>query len=521
MAEAQTAPPGQPRVEQPGLDPAPGGDPTSPPVVLLPVIERLQRLAEASTANPRRQSSLVLAARAAEGALAQYTDGSTDLDAVIAALGKASRNLQAIQPDDAHDGRLLSSLATDLVVLARSLAADVVELATAAGVDPRTLRAARAAMSQGDARLAAGNFSGAAKAFGEGLGLASGGVHFDLDTFEEKIREIGPNVVGYAYTIGVGGQLARSGAEGQARTDADAPVTDQSPDKEQFLASVSKTVTGVAMLRALQDQGLSVESPVAPFLPPSWALGEGADDLSFRDLFNHKSGFASGTGNTFAGLETRLAQPFPALPTSFAYSNANFGLMRILIPRMTAGAAFVNFFDSQTDDAAAPLYASFFQQYVQSKVLQPSGIDGQCNSNDGADETRYYNFPLDDQPGYDEPDRLLECGGYGWFLSSNELGALMANLRYTNKILKPDTRATMDKLFLGWLDPTRYGWSTGTFGTYQNHGGDWTHGPGQAHTCIMKFPINVEVSLVINSERNFSGHQCTVLRNAFDASWIA
>lgn len=402
MAEAQTAPPDEPPVEQSGLDPAPGGDPTSPPVVLPPVIERLQRLSDDSTASPGRRRSLVLATKAAEGALVQYTDGSTDLGAVIAALGKAGRNLQAIRPRDDGDGRELASLAADLGALARTLAADVVEVAAAAGVDLRTLQAARAAMEKGDARLAAGNVAGAAKSYGEGLKLSSGGLHFDLDTFEAKIREIGPEVGGYAYTIGVGGQLARSGAEGQARTDADSPATDQSPDKEQFLASVSKTITGVAMLRALQDRGISVESPIAPFLPPSWTLGAGAENLSFRDLFNHKSGFASNVGNTFAGLEARIAQPFPALPTSFAYSNANFGLIRILIPRMTGTAQTVAFLDQLSPDldaAAATLFAGLFQQYVQSTIFEPIGIDGQCSSNDGADETRYYNFPPDGSAG--------------------------------------------------------------------------------------------------------------------------
>jgi hypothetical protein len=36
----------------------------------------------------------------------------------------------------------------------------------------------------------------------------------------------------------------------------------------------------------------------------------------------------------------------------------------------------------------------------------------------------------------------------------------------------------------------------------------------------MKFPIKVEVALVINSERNFNEHQCTVLKNAFETAWV-
>ena len=103
----------------------------------------------------------------------------------------------------------------------------------------------------------------------------------------------------------------------------------------------------------------------------------------------------------------------------------------------------------------------------------------------------------------------------------DELAAFMAHLRYTDTLLSASTRALMDAHFLGWLDPTQFTWSTGAFGLYHNHGGDWFHSPGEAHTCMMKFPIQVEVSLVINSERGFSPHQCRILRNAFDNAWVA
>jgi hypothetical protein len=96
----------------------------------------------------------------------------------------------------------------------------------------------------------------------------------------------------------------------------------------------------------------------------------------------------------------------------------------------------------------------------------------------------------------------------------------MAHLRYTGTLLSPEMRKVMDTGFLGWMDPAQFSMTEGDFGIYHSHGGDWFHGAGQAHTCTMKFPLNLEASVVINSERNFVRHQCRILRDAFDASWV-
>jgi Beta-lactamase len=54
--------------------------------------------------------------------------------------------------------------------------------------------------------------------------------------------------------------------------------------------SVTKTVTAVATHQLLGELHLSVNSPVAPWLPPSFDLGDGFDTVTFRLLMNHTSG---------------------------------------------------------------------------------------------------------------------------------------------------------------------------------------------------------------------------------------
>ena len=157
---------------------------------------------------------------------------------------------------------------------------------------------------------------------------------------------------------------------------------------------------------------------------------------------------------------------------------------------------------------------------MRTQVFAPMGIDGRCSSSEVL-PTLLYNFPHANQPGWNEPSQLLGCGGFGWNLSSRELGRFMVYLRYTETVLSAETRNAMDTGALGWMEPSQSIWSTGAFGTYLNHAGDWGRPPqGEAHTCIMKFHINVEVSLVINSQETMPGHQCLVLRDAFDDAWV-
>ena len=543
-ADAQVAPlpPSSPgdeiTVEPEGIDPPDGGDPSAPAVALPSVIAGLEKLlARMPSTDTARVAALRTAIAELRTAIEEHTDGSTDLDAVAAALGRAADHLAQIRPATSAEAGFFRSTGRTMSRVARVMAMRVIEVAGRAGVaDP--VAVARRDLAVGDQLAAAGNFAGAIESYGKAL-APKGAVVFSMDLFESNIQAaVGPFVSGYAYTINQAGQVAREsepGEGGWARTSADDPETPHSPLREQLLASVSKTITAVAMLRVLQDANIPVGAPISGFLPANWVRGPNANQLTFEQLLTHESDLCSpcpGANNLssqWAGLRTRISQPF-VLPSAYDYENANFGLMRILIPRINGfvGGQSVALADQTfvTDTDRALAHATSFENYVRARVFAPMGIDGRCSSSEPA-PTLLYNFPHNNQPGWPEPSMLLACGGVGWNLSSRELGAFMAYLRYTDVVLSAETRKAMDTGFFGWADPSQRSYATGAFGTYHSHAGDWVRPPqpglpgaGEAHTCIMKFHINVEVSLVINSQRGFSGSQCTVLRNAFDASWI-
>ncbi|NIP79482.1 MAG: serine hydrolase, partial [Gemmatimonadetes bacterium] len=100
--------------------------------------------------------------------------------------------------------------------------------------------------------------------------IAAGGPTFDVDLFEQNIRDaLDGETVGYAYAISEHGQLAASGANGFARTAVDGQLA-QSAGKRTNIASVTKTITAVAVLQLLERRGLTIDSDIDPWIPADW-----------------------------------------------------------------------------------------------------------------------------------------------------------------------------------------------------------------------------------------------------------
>jgi CubicO group peptidase (beta-lactamase class C family) len=70
-------------------------------------------------------------------------------------------------------------------------------------------------------------------------------------------------------------------------------------DTKMHVGSVSKFITAVAMVRMLSDHGLSLDDKIAPFLPSYWEVGNNIDEITFRQLLSHHSGFGVGGRQTF------------------------------------------------------------------------------------------------------------------------------------------------------------------------------------------------------------------------------
>jgi hypothetical protein len=109
--------------------------------------------------------------------------------------------------------------------------------------------------------------------------------------------------------------------------------------------------------------------------------------------------------------------PAIVFDTTPCYSNLNFAIFRILLPRIMG----------LTDDDESK-YTDQYVQIVRDKVFAPLGItDADCNAPSNGAYALAYSSP-DPNLGHDFGDRRRTCGGEGWYLSVEDLGKLLLSL---------------------------------------------------------------------------------------------
>jgi CubicO group peptidase (beta-lactamase class C family) len=273
---------------------------------------------------------------------------------------------------------------------------------------------------------------------------------------EERLRtQLNGKTVGYAYVVG-NEQTIRSGSGGLARTAADgAPVafTLQTP---VTVASVSKLITAVATMSVLRDHGVGLDDPIGPYFPSDWEIAPYVERISFAQLLSHTSGIRDfGNGpqlyDRLESLFTQTGDPNAATPCngssegdrdnaitpsdqSRCYSNFNFGVLRILLPRVAG-------FEEVADPANRPrTLAEQYEQLVQEHVFEPIGVTGPTCQPNNSEYAFGYVVP-GDRPGKDWGDVLLRCGDAGWYLSAEAMAAVVLSLNARDGRILEESRA--------------------------------------------------------------------------------
>jgi CubicO group peptidase (beta-lactamase class C family) len=504
---------------------APGAPDVLAPGVGLPIaIRRLENLLRSASGS----QSAAIANALIELRLAQSTlhTGSEQPSLNFAKVtyghvknAQTQLKLASNSPTASVQNSVLLDIQRNLTLITQRAAKGILDTARRAGVSSDRLASAEVSFQRGQAALSTLAYPIATAHFGDSLGFAANTITFDVGLFEQNIIDaVDDQTVGYAFSITFNGQTYNGGhAGGLARTAYDMPVTSQSPDKDMHVASVSKTLTTIVALHLLDELGLTPDEKVAPYLPSDWSLGAGVSNLSFKDFMTHETGFGQWgelgvSGSSYESLRTLIGKPVG--DHDFDYDNDNFGLLRVAIAGLVG-------IDPVEHGEFAPdsLTASAF--LLEAQFLYGSiGVSVDCKATE-LYPTVQYRFPDPGAAGYEEPDRSLSCGGFGWQISANELAGVMSTLRNTEQLMSSQMREQMQDNFLGFMNPANgYGSANGDFGVYFTHGGDWYHGSGQLHSCFMIFPIVVEASLLINSERGAMAYQCDVLRDAFDNAWV-
>lgn len=352
-------------------------------------------------------------------------------------------------------------------------------------------------------------------------------------------------VVGYAYVINKDGEVARSNAVGSART-ADDGQLDMSIHTRSFIASVTKQITAIATIKILHQAGLSVDTPISDYLPDEWVQATGFwgdNGLTFKHLMAHTTGLGqafdlmkqnndvtalSSWGNDWDGLEYVVSNG--ATPgASYAYKNANYALLRVLIPevwRQMGGAPYT--------EVTMGNHSIMYLAYVQQNIFEPIGIHNVgCWMQPALEEALAYSKDFVEEGGIAHEVSFNSCGGHAGFrLSAYELAKYLAYIRHSDEIISYVQLGLANQENLGWTPSDNDGnyWKGGDWNSNYTIATPNTVGGGSlslqstvdysksSHACIMTFPYGYEASIVINSEykTGFESSACGVLKDAFE-----
>jgi hypothetical protein len=304
-------------------------------------------------------------------------------------------------------------------------------------------------------------------------------------------------VVGYSVEVGE----MRPVYGGQARTAASPPSLAMAPDLVTNIASVSKTMTAIAILQLLSKNGLTIDTKISPYLYSDWTKGSNIDQITFQDLLRHASGFsqknkgACDDGNTYSDLKTLVSTGVDAGDIGNPqYGNCNFALLRELMPALQ-GQSLNNYPDGpQRAQKSSAMYIN----YVNAYVFQPVGLSTrQCQPPSGNNDILSYPFPAGSDTGTDwgaiwPP---LTCGAAGWYLSANDIYNVISDLAHGNVLLTKAQKKEMFSNCLGWDCAVRHDCPD----PYVCKNGGFQQNGDTLHTYAGILKCNVPVVAVVNS----------------------
>jgi CubicO group peptidase (beta-lactamase class C family) len=392
---------------------------------------------------------------------------------------------------------------------------------------------------------------------------------FDAAQFGANLHQrLEDNVVGFAYAIREHDSsdpqntfTEVSGGWGQARMPddtGDGMGLAMTEYMSMEVASVSKPITAVAVLKLLQDQIGTVDNyeqvlrdtlnelKMVDFLPAAWdTSGTDIANISLANLLTHTTGFT-----TYALTYDQARAVVEAGPSdTIAYNTVNYTIAREMMPYMLEGGAYREILDGNqpasnlpggmqtalealypgtdiNDLTTAQLTAGIYNYYVRTQVLEPAGVTGgDTKQPPGASTVLVYDFPyIDDVPGIDTGDQTPNAGGRGWNLSAYELQQFLTAALYDDDLLSPATREVMLEDELGWWEgDTPFGQTHGhNGGNFGNGGGDDEDGSSEhrVNTRITNFANGVNASLVINSQLGDGlPGTTTIVYDAYTAAW--
>ena len=361
--------------------------------------------------------------------------------------------------------------------------------------------------------------------------LAANTRTFNVEKFKENLKvQIAATGApeGYSFVITKEGQVADSFSTGNARKSSAGGNTPWQTNQEINVASVTKTLTAVAVLQLMTKNDLEPGDAIGQWLPSYFNATQTIKNLTFEELLTHSSGITEGStsfDSMIAVVRRPLADP---AKTKNNYANLNFALFRAMIPYLRDKSA-----AAQQESNMLPGNPSGFETwlsnayvgYMQSNVFTPIGL-GVTNCKPSPNTAQAFSEPTGPAQAVANLSDWTEIsGGGGYFMSVLEMARFNAYLANTYSILTKEERALMDGLFLGW-DPgdskmTSAGRSYGKDGAlrWDNDNNGLDAGDAGLQTLIVKYPNKVELAIAINSLNGNWRSLSNMALTAYEAAW--
>ncbi|MEM7481242.1 MAG: serine hydrolase [Acidobacteriota bacterium] len=319
------------------------------------------------------------------------------------------------------------------------------------------------------------------------------------------------DVVGMSYAFSQHGQLAFAGSIGLAQRSPD-PEVPMSSQLRSTIGSVTKTVSAVALYQLLDQNGLTVDSKVGPWLPVDWergpGFGNGPSDLSFKHLLTHTSGIGvRDADHRWDGLRSLVGVGLePGADRS--YSNLNYAFLRLLIPMLWRAV------DGPSGEVTSENFGERYLEYLNSRIIAPEGMPFVgCWPLEGAPPVLSYPSVESSERGVLRSAPPARCGGQGGLhMSAQELTRYADAFRYSRSVMSSEHQEVMDGDLAGWNGRVLVEGG----GTAYSHGG--VRSPG-TRTCMMKLPYGITASVIFNSPP--PQDKCRLLRKSFNQALAA
>jgi CubicO group peptidase (beta-lactamase class C family)/predicted dienelactone hydrolase len=186
-----------------------------------------------------------------------------------------------------------------------------------------------------------------------------------IDTIVEQVMA-DKQVPGAAVGVVKDGELVYAKGFGVTELGSDQLVT---PDSVFFMASIAKSVTGMAIMQLVEDGKIDLDAPVTDYLPYFTLADPAAQEITIRQLLSHASGMAD-YGDWMADVVDENQSTDDGALEEYVRS---FGDGTLLFPP-DEGWSYSNSGFDTLGDVIAKVSGQSFEAYVQEHILTPLGM---------------------------------------------------------------------------------------------------------------------------------------------------